>query len=66
MQHAPHPLCLAGALLAPHDLGRELAAGIPDAHFVPLESRNHILMDTEPAWLHCVQASAAFLAEHRI
>ncbi|WP_379560660.1 alpha/beta fold hydrolase [Psychromarinibacter halotolerans] len=50
----------------PLDLGRELAAGIPDAHFVPLESRNHILMDTEPAWLHCVQASAAFLAEHRI
>ena len=23
---------------------------IPDARFVPLESRNHILLDTEPGW----------------
>src|SRR5690606_27842459 len=26
----------------PLELGRTAAAGIPDAHFVPLESRNHI------------------------
>ena len=30
--------------------GEELAAGIPGAAFVPLESKNHILLETEPAW----------------
>ncbi|MBW8316477.1 MAG: response regulator transcription factor, partial [Hydrogenophaga sp.] len=27
-----------------------LAALIPGARFVPLESDNHVLLDTEPAW----------------
>jgi pimeloyl-ACP methyl ester carboxylesterase/DNA-binding CsgD family transcriptional regulator len=30
--------------------GRQLAAGIPGARFVQLESRNHILLAGEPAW----------------
>jgi pimeloyl-ACP methyl ester carboxylesterase/DNA-binding CsgD family transcriptional regulator len=30
--------------------GRILAAGIPGARFVTLESRNHILLEHEPAW----------------
>jgi pimeloyl-ACP methyl ester carboxylesterase/DNA-binding CsgD family transcriptional regulator len=30
--------------------GRRLAAGIPDAQFVELDSRNHILLGDEPAW----------------
>jgi DNA-binding SARP family transcriptional activator/pimeloyl-ACP methyl ester carboxylesterase len=30
--------------------GQELASGIPDARFVPLESRNHVLLGNEPAW----------------
>jgi len=30
--------------------GRALAAGIPDAQFVELDSRNHILLEDEPAW----------------
>jgi DNA-binding NarL/FixJ family response regulator len=30
--------------------GRLLAAGIPGAEFVELDSRNHILLETEPAW----------------
>ena len=30
--------------------GRLLAARIPDARFVQLESRNHILLEDEPAW----------------
>src|SRR5262245_34960934 len=34
----------------PFDEGRSLAALIPGAHFVPLESRNHLLVDNEPAW----------------
>lgn len=30
--------------------GRILAAGIPDAEFVELDSRNHVLLENEPAW----------------
>ena len=34
----------------PFDQGRRLAALIPGARFVPLESRNHVLLPEEPAW----------------
>ena len=34
----------------PFSQGRDLAAGIPNARFVALESRNHILVENEPAW----------------
>ena len=45
--------------VVPFAEGRRLATLIPDARFVPLESRNHILLAHEPAW-------PAFLAElHR-
>ncbi|HEY8558981.1 MAG TPA: alpha/beta fold hydrolase [Pyrinomonadaceae bacterium] len=30
--------------------GHILAAGIPDAEFVELDSKNHVLLDGEPAW----------------
>lgn len=30
--------------------GRILAAGIPDAQFVELDSKNHVLLEGEPAW----------------
>lgn len=50
----------------PLGMGRALAAGIPDAEFVPLDSRNHILVEEEPAWLDCVTAAGAFLARHGI
>ena len=36
--------------LVPFSEGRLLATLIPGAHFVPLESRNHILLADEPAW----------------
>jgi pimeloyl-ACP methyl ester carboxylesterase len=50
----------------PLDQGREIASGIPDARFVPLESRNHILVNREPAWRVCLDAIEAFLAEKNI
>jgi len=37
------------AILA-FDDGRVVASLVPDARFVPLESRNHILLDTDEAW----------------
>jgi pimeloyl-ACP methyl ester carboxylesterase len=43
--------------------GRELAAGIPGARFVILESQNHILLEQEPAAARFLDEVAAFLAE---
>ncbi len=47
----------------PLAMGRELASGIPGARFVPLESRNHVLVGDEPAWQACAVAMYEFLAE---
>ncbi|MGD8793670.1 MAG: alpha/beta fold hydrolase [Anaerolineae bacterium] len=42
----------------PFEEGRRLAALIPEARFVPLDSKNHILLEDEAAW-------SRFLAEVR-
>lgn len=39
-----------GDAMVPFEAGRLLASAIPQANFVPLESRNHILLPHEPAW----------------
>lgn len=39
-----------GDMRVPFEEGRKLAAAIPGARFVPLDSRNHVLLPTEPAW----------------
>ena len=51
--------------IIPFDEGRAVAAAIPDARFVPLESRGHILLDTEPAWQQFVSALDDFLLDAR-
>jgi pimeloyl-ACP methyl ester carboxylesterase/DNA-binding CsgD family transcriptional regulator len=43
------------------DQGRKVAALIPGARFVPLESRNRLVLDTEPAWQQLVSALGDFL-----
>ena len=43
--------------------GRELAAGIPGARFVTLESENHLLLEQDPAWHMFLAEVRAFLAE---
>lgn len=45
----------------PFEAGRELAAAIPGARLVALESENHILLAGEPAFGHFVEEVAAFL-----
>ena len=45
----------------PFEAGRMLAALIPDARFVPLESKNHILLEDEPAWSRFLAEINAFL-----
>jgi pimeloyl-ACP methyl ester carboxylesterase/DNA-binding CsgD family transcriptional regulator len=43
--------------------GRLLAALIPNARFVPLTSKNHILLPDEPAWSRFVSELHHFLSE---
>jgi class 3 adenylate cyclase/pimeloyl-ACP methyl ester carboxylesterase len=38
-----------GDQVQPFEAGRELAAGIPGARFVPLQGQNHILLENDPA-----------------
>jgi pimeloyl-ACP methyl ester carboxylesterase/DNA-binding winged helix-turn-helix (wHTH) protein len=45
----------------PFDQGRQLAAGIPDARFVALEGRNHLLLENEPAWSRFLNECKTFL-----
>ncbi|NIR32739.1 MAG: alpha/beta fold hydrolase [Gammaproteobacteria bacterium] len=47
----------------PFARGRELAAGIPRARFVPLESRNHVILEHEPAWPRWIAEVRDFLAD---
>ena len=46
----------------PFDEGRKVAALIPGARFLPLESRNHLLLATEPAWAQFAAVVDEFLA----
>jgi pimeloyl-ACP methyl ester carboxylesterase/DNA-binding CsgD family transcriptional regulator len=41
--------------------GRLLASGIPNAEFVELDSRNHILLEHEPAWSRFREAVLSFM-----
>ncbi len=45
---------------------RYLAAHIPGARLVALESKNHILLEDEPAWPVFLEEVEAFLAEDRV
>lgn len=47
----------------PFDAGRRLAAGIPGARFVPLQSRNHLILEDEPAYARFIEEIASFLRE---
>jgi len=44
------------------DQGRRLAAGIPGARFVPLASRNHLILEDEPAFPRFLEEMRGFLA----
>jgi pimeloyl-ACP methyl ester carboxylesterase len=46
----------------PFENGRRLAAGIPGAKFVPLQGRNHLILESEPAFARFLQEIRAFLS----
>lgn len=50
-----------GDSIIPFDEGRTVAAQVPGARFVPLESRNHLVLDSEPAWRQLTEAMDDFL-----
>jgi pimeloyl-ACP methyl ester carboxylesterase/DNA-binding CsgD family transcriptional regulator len=45
--------------------GRLLASGIPGAHFVELDSRNHVLLEHEPAWQRFQEEVLAFVQQEQ-
>jgi len=50
-----------GDALVPFEEGRLMASLIPGARFVPLDGRNHILLEDEPAWPAFLEAVHEFL-----
>lgn len=50
-----------GGAITPFDEGRTVASLVPGAQFVPLESRNHVLLDGEPPWAQLCAALDEFL-----
>ena len=49
--------------VAPYEQGRLVAASIPGAKFVTLDSDNHVVLAGEPAWAKLLTEIEAFLAE---
>jgi pimeloyl-ACP methyl ester carboxylesterase/DNA-binding CsgD family transcriptional regulator len=45
----------------PFDEGRMLATAIPGAQFVPIDSGNHLLLESEPGWQRWIDEVRAFL-----
>lgn len=54
-----------GDRAVPFEEGRLVASEMPDAHFLPLESDNHVLLPTEPAWEVFVTGVRSFLGSVR-
>ena len=48
--------------IQPFDEGRRMAAMIPDARFVALEGRNHLILEHDPAWPRFRHEIERFLA----
>jgi pimeloyl-ACP methyl ester carboxylesterase len=49
--------------VVPFEQGRLVAASIPNARFVPLESSNHVLLSHEPAFAQFIDCVNGFLAD---
>ena len=49
--------------VVPFAEGRRMAAMIPEARFVSLEGRNHLILDNEPAWPRFLEEVQKFLSE---
>ena len=54
-----------GDARVPFEEGRRLAGLIPGARFVPVESRNHVLLEHEPGWAQWLEVVRNFLPAAR-
>ena len=45
----------------PFEAGRRMAAAIPGARFVPLESQNHLILENEPAFGRFLEEVRSFV-----
>jgi pimeloyl-ACP methyl ester carboxylesterase/AraC-like DNA-binding protein len=63
VRHPTLVLHARGDQAIPFAAGETLAEGIPDARFVPLDSRNHILLEDEPAFRLFIEETRRFLRE---
>jgi pimeloyl-ACP methyl ester carboxylesterase len=52
--------------VVPFEEGRRIAMAVPGARFAPLEGRNHILLENEPAWPRFLAEVRAFLASESL
>lgn len=50
-----------GDTVSPFEEGRRIAAAIPHARFVELDSDNHVVMEGEPAWFRLLEEVEGFL-----
>lgn len=55
-----------GDAMIPFEIGRQMATLIPGARFVSLDSRNHVLLESEPAWQRFVDEVRAFLGSDAV
>lgn len=53
-----------GDARVPFEEGRLVASTIPGAQFIPLESRNHVLLEDEPAFAQCMAHMREFMEQH--
>jgi pimeloyl-ACP methyl ester carboxylesterase len=49
----------------PFEAGRRMAAGIPGSRFVALEGRNHVFLESEPAFAQFLEHVRTFLAPRK-
>ena len=64
LERVQHPTLVLHARndeVIPIEEGLLLASGIASAEFVELDSRNHVLLDNEPAWVRFQEAVGSFL-----
>jgi DNA-binding CsgD family transcriptional regulator len=50
----------------PFTEGHLIGNSIPNAEFVPLESRNHLLLEHQPAWRQFLDETARFVRANRV
>ncbi len=53
-----------GDAVVPFEAGRQLAAHIPGAQFLPLDGNNHILLESDACWPQFLGALDRFLSEN--